>query len=219
MTFTRLIPAALLAASALGAQAPVPLKTRADTLRVDSLLMRADAGRIQGAPSATVWVIELSDFQCPYCMRWHEETYPALKREFVDKGLVRFAYLQFPLSMHQHAEAASVAAMCASEQDKFWPMHDKLFATQDRWKDLPSVGRYFDSLAVASRVDAARWRACVGAGQMRRIIDADISRGVRVGVRSTPTFRVGDQWILGAQPIDSFRVAIQRELAKAGTKK
>lgn len=216
MTLSRLIPAALLVASTLAAQTPAPLRTRADTLRVDSLLARADAGRIQGAPSATIWIVELSDFQCPYCKRWHEETYPALKREFVDKGIVRLAYVQFPLSMHKHAEAASVASMCASEQDKFWPMHDKLFQTQDKWKDLPSVGKIFDSLAVASRVDASRWRACIGSGQMRRIVDADVSRGARVGVRSTPTFWVGDQPILGAQPIDSFRVAIQRQLAKAG---
>ena len=213
--FARLALAALVVSVApLGAQ-----KTRADSLRIDSLLARADAGRIQGAKTATIWLIEMSDFQCPYCKRWHDEVYPVIKREYVDKGLVRMAYLQFPLpSLHQHAEAASIASMCAAEQDKFWPMHDKLFGTQDAWKDLPSIVRFFDSLAVASGVDANRWRRCVRDGHVARVVNADVQRSVNFGVRSTPTFLVGNKVIAGAQPIDSFRVAINSQLLKPGTK-
>ena len=193
-------------------------RTRADSLRVDSLLARADAGRIQGARDATVWIIELSDFECPYCKRWHDEVYPAIKREYVDKGLVRMAYLQFPLSIHQHAWPAAVASMCAAEQggDKFWTMHDKLFDTQDRWKTLKSAEAFFDSLAVASRVDAARWRGCVRDGHVERVINADMARGSNIGVRSTPTFFVGNEAIQGAMPIDTFRLYINRQLAKTG---
>jgi protein-disulfide isomerase len=205
-----------LAALCLAATPVAAQTTRADSLRVDSLLARADAGRILGSPTATVWIVELSDFECPYCKRWHDEVYPAIKREFVDKGLVRMAYVQYPLSMHKHAQPAAVASMCASEQDKFWPMHDKLFTTQKSWTPLASTAKYFDSLAVASGVDAARWRRCVNEGHMRRIVNADIARGAQIGVRSTPTFFVGDEPILGAMPIDSFRVAINRQLAKAG---
>lgn len=205
-----------LAVAPLGAQ-----KTRADSLRVDSLLTRADAGRIQGASSATVWLIELSDFECPFCKRWHDEVYPVIKREYVDKGLVRMAYLQFPLAKHRHAEPAAVASMCAAEQGggRFWTMHDKLFATQDRWKTLASSASYFDSLAVASRVDAQRWRACVREGHVLRIVNADLARGINIGVLSTPTFFVGDQPIAGAMPIDTFRLYINKQLAKAGSRR
>lgn len=213
----RFVPIALLLLAApLAAQ-----KTRADSLRVDSLLARADAGRIQGAASAKIWIVELSDFQCPYCKRWHDEVYPIIKRDYVDKGLVRLAYVQFPLSMHRHAQPAAIASMCAAEQggDKFWTMHDKLFATQDRWKDLTSTVVYFDSLAVATGVNASRWRDCIRSGAMRRVVDADVARGINIGVRSTPTFWVGDQPIAGALPIDTFRLYINKQLAKAGTKK
>ena len=217
MRYARLTAAALtVLAAPLAAQ-----KTRADSLRVDSLLARADAGRIQGAPSAAVWVVELSDFQCPYCKRWHDEVYPALKREYVDKGLVRMAYVQFPLvSLHAHAEEAAIASMCVAEQggDRFWTMHDKLFATQDSWKDLPSTTAKFDSLAVASGADAKRWRACMTEQHMRRIVSADVQRGVNMGLRSTPTFFVipGNTAIVGAVPIDTFRVYINQQLAKVG---
>jgi protein-disulfide isomerase len=202
--------AVVLFAAPLGAQ-----KTRADSLRVDSLLARADAGRIQGATSAPIWLIELSDFECPYCKRWHDEVYPIIKRDYVDKGLVRMAYIQFPLSIHQHAWPAAVASMCAAEQNKFWPMHDKLFTTQDRWKTLKSTATFFDSLAVASGVNPLRWRDCVRQGHVQRVVNADMARGSNAGVRSTPTFFVGDQIVQGAQPIDSFRVAINSQLQKA----
>jgi protein-disulfide isomerase len=71
---------------------------------------------------------------------------------------------------------------------------------------------YFDSLAVASGANAARWRGCVRDRHVARIVDADIARATNFGVRSTPTFLVGNRVITGAQPIDSFRVAIEAQL-------
>src|SRR5262245_4988623 len=65
----------------------------ADSARVEALLQRADAGRIQGSRTAPVWLIEISDFQCPFCKRWHDETYPLIQREFIQPGVVRMAYI------------------------------------------------------------------------------------------------------------------------------
>lgn len=190
--------------------------SRADSARVDALLQRADAGRIQGSRNATIWLVEVSDFQCPFCKRWHDEVYPAIQREFVAPGHVRMAYVNLPLSMHQHAQAAAEAALCASAQDRFWPMHDKLFATQERWAAMSDVASIFDSLAVASGVNAVEWRGCLRSGVMRRVIDGDQARAGATGVRSTPTFFVGDEPIQGAAPIGDFRAAIERARAKAG---
>jgi protein-disulfide isomerase len=189
-----------------------------DSARIDSLLQRADAGRIQGSPGAQVWIVEVSDFQCPFCKRWHDEVYPALKREFITPGIVRMAYLNLPLGQHRHALAAAEAAMCTALQDKFWTMHDKLFETQTRWTDMQpaAVATLFDSLAVASGVNADDWRACVRSQLMRRIVNGDRTRAASSGVRSTPTFFVGDQPIEGAAPLSEFRSAIERARAKAG---
>src|SRR6266513_638137 len=83
--------------------------TLKDTTRVssapaakDSDGVKADLARIQGSPDAPVWVIEVSDFQCPFCKQWHDETYPALRDEFVRTGKVRLAYVTFSLAIHAH---------------------------------------------------------------------------------------------------------------------
>src|ERR1700694_193449 len=132
----------------------------------DSDGVKADLARIQGSPNATVWVIEVSDFQCPFCKQWHDETYRTLRDEFVRTGKVRLAYVNFPLAQHQHAWPAAESAMCAGAQGKFWEMHDALFANQPKWEALPSPAVVFDSLARTVGVDAARWRQCVQSGKM-----------------------------------------------------
>lgn len=186
----------------------------------DSISDRADRGRIQGDPNARVWIVEASDFQCPFCKNFHDETYPQLLRDYVKPGKVRIAYLNFPLGMHPHAEQAAEAAMCASVQDKFWPMHDSLFASQPRWAERTDATPVFDSLAAEVGVDVAAWRSCTQTHATRRLIDADKARSAANGVNSTPSFFIGSQLIAGAQPYPTFKAAIDDALAKAssGTK-
>src|SRR5687768_3753388 len=105
----------------------------------DSLMARADAARIQGSSTAPVWVVEVSDFQCPFCKTWHDSTYRALRREFVIPGTVRLAYINYPLPNHANAMPAAEAAMCAGTQGKFWEMHDGLFHTQATWAHMPNA--------------------------------------------------------------------------------
>src|SRR5205085_7650403 len=93
--------------AALAASAPARV-TGGDT----TIISRADAGRTAGSEGAKVWLIEISDFQCPYCRQWHDSTYPTIRREYVDAGKVRMAYVNLPLSMHANAMPAAEAAMC-----------------------------------------------------------------------------------------------------------
>ncbi len=182
----------------------------------DSISTRADRGRIRGAESAPVWLVEISDFQCPYCKQWHDQTFATLDKEYVQTGKVRLAYLNFPIaSLHPNAHAASEAAMCASVQGKFWELHSSLFNTQDKWAKQQQPMATFDSLARASGVELTAWRSCMTSHAANPLIDADRSRSSAAGVQSTPTFFVGDRKIEGAYPVDSFRVAIDQALAKA----
>ena len=181
-----------------------------------ALLKRADHARIEGSASAPVWVIEVSDFQCPFCRQFHDESYRELKRAYVDSGKVRMAYVNFPLSMHRNAFAASEAAMCAAAQDKFWQMHDELFNTQKQWEALPSPQHMFDSLAVAQGVDLPAFQKCVAAHLTKPLIEADIDRATKQGVESTPTFLIGGMMVTGAQPLANFRRAIDSALTIAG---
>jgi protein-disulfide isomerase len=185
-------------------------------LPTDSLSTLADAGRIRGNTAAPIWLIEVSDFQCPYCKRWHDETYQTIDKEFVQTGKVRLAFLNFPIpSIHPNALAAAEAAMCASVQGKFWEMHESLFNKQETWAKASDPAATFESLSRAAGVDSTRWRACVAGHSALALINADRDRLGTRGVQSTPTFFIGDESILGAQPVDSFRVIIKRQLAKA----
>ena len=78
----------------------------------DSTALRAaaDSGRIQGPPGAKVWLIMVSDFQCPYCKQWHDSSMANLKRDYIDAGKIRLAYLHLPLSIHRHARAQAEAS-------------------------------------------------------------------------------------------------------------
>ncbi len=182
----------------------------------DSTSARADRGRIRGSDAAQVWLVEVSDFQCPYCKKWHDETFAALDREYVQTGKVRLAYLNFPIaSLHPNAHAASEAAMCAAVQGKFWELHSSLFVTQTSWAKLPNPTPFFDSLAVAAKVDPAAWRTCISNHATVPLINADRERSTASGVQSTPTFFVGSRKILGAYPVDTFRVVLNAEIAKA----
>lgn len=181
----------------------------------DSSITRADLARIQGSATAPVWVIEVSDFQCPYCKQWHDQTYNTFVDQYVKTGKVRLAYVNFPLQSHVHALAAAEAAMCAGAQGKFWPMHDALFNSQAQWEVLPSPTEYFDSLARTNGASMQQWRDCVSSGKMKSIIFADQDRASRAGASATPSFMIGDQLLVGAQSIDALRRAVDSALVKS----
>jgi protein-disulfide isomerase len=182
----------------------------------DSTSARADRGRIRGNEAATVWLVEISDFQCPYCKQWHDQSFATIDKEYVQTGKVRLAYLNYPIaSLHPNARAASETAMCASVQGKFWELHSALFTTQQMWAKLPDPGAFFDTLATHAGVQPAEWRNCMSSHASVPLIEADRERSGKSGVQSTPTFFIGDRMILGAYPVDSFRVILNAALAKA----
>ncbi len=182
-TGTKSAPVAPAAATASG--------TLASTLH-DTISDRADRGRILGDSTAKVWLIMVSDFQCPFCKQWHDASFAKVMADYVTTGKVRLAFLNMPLSMHPYAVPAAEAAMCASVQNKFWPMHDALFATQPHWESLPSPQPVFDSLATAAGVNMPLWRECVTKHLTRPLVQADHDRASSTGVNSTPTF-----WVIG----------------------
>jgi len=180
----------------------------------DSNITSADLARTDGSATAPVWVIVASDFQCPYCKQWHDETFPALHNEFVRTGKVRVAYVNYPLASHPLAWPSAEAAMCAGAQGKFWLMHDAIFDTQAKWAASSTPAAVFDSLARASGVEMRRWSECIASGTTKPLIQADQQRAAGAGVRSTPSILIGDEMLAGAHPIESLRRAIDSALVK-----
>ena len=178
-----------------------------------TVLGRADQGRIRGDSSAKLWLIMVSDFQCPYCRQWHDEVFATVIRDYVATGKVRIAYLNYPLSGHKNAMPAAEAAMCASVQGKFWEMHDAIFRTQEQWAELANPKSMFDSLATSIGVASGPYRSCIDSSATRPMILADQARATTAGVRATPTFFLGSDQIEGAVPLPEFRAALDKALA------
>lgn len=202
--------------SAASNTAPATSPKTDTTKSKDPDVVHADLARIAGSPSAKLWVVVVSDFQCPYCKQWHDESYEGFRRDYIETGKVRFAYVNYPLNSHQNAWPAAQTAMCAAAQDKFWPMHEALFSTQQQWEVLTPPTPFLDSLARSLNLDMKRFTDCVSSGKMRGLIQADHDRALAAGTTSTPTFIIGGEMLVGAIPYAEMRKALDSALAKAG---
>jgi protein-disulfide isomerase len=183
----------------------------------DPIVAAADKGRIAGDSAAKTWVIVASDFQCPFCKQWHDESYKPLVDEYVRTGKVKVAYLNFPLGQHRNAVPAAQAAMCASAQNKFWQYHDALFDSQDRWEDMADTRPVLDSIARAVGVNFDQWSKCLSSDRMLPLVFADRDRAAKAGVQSTPTFLIAGQVIAGAVPMADLRPVLDSAIAKSGS--
>jgi protein-disulfide isomerase len=184
----------------------------------DPLVAHADSARIRGNPASKVWMIIASDFQCPYCKMWHDSSDLTIRREYIDNGKVRLAFVNFPINSHANAVPAAEHAMCAAAQDKFWQMHDALFASQDKWAPLPDPRPPLEQIAASVGVDMTALRSCVSSHKMLPLIEADREKASRARVRATPSFFIGDALLEGVQPIENLRKALDAALANAGSR-
>jgi protein-disulfide isomerase len=141
---------------------------------------------VVGRADAPVTIIEFSDLQCPYCARHALNTFPQIKRNYIDTGKVRYAARDFPLAMHPFAMPAAVATRCAGEQGKFWEYRHAVFDRQDDLDTAP-----FDALAAELGLDVPRFAACQKDGAQADAVRADVQLAGSNGITSTPTFVVG----------------------------
>jgi protein-disulfide isomerase len=197
-----------LATSACGQSQGAAPASGAGAVNPDSVLSRADRGRMKGADSAQVTIIEVSDFQCPYCREFAGGTYKQIDSAYVRTGRARIIYINLPLSSHQQAFPAAEAAMCAGAQGKFWQMHDRLFATQREWSGQADAVTRFERLAGELQLDMAAWRDCTVNDRTASIIVSDAMQAAEARINGTPTFiingRGGQRSLSGAVPFDQF---------------
>lgn len=198
--------------------AVAPRMPNGDTLTDSALIAHADAGRLMGRDSGAIWMIVISDFQCPYCKSWHDSTITAVKRDYIDNGKVRMAYLNLPLPQHPHARAEAQAGLCAGAQKRFWPYADGLFARQEPIAKLTNVEPLLDSLARANGLDMTEFTRCRKSKAINALVESDIQQASRTGVRSTPSFLIGDFLVEGAAPYANFRRAIDTAIVVARNK-
>jgi len=172
----------------------------------------------RGSADAEIIVIEFSDFQCPYCLRHHQQTQPVLDDQFVETGKVRWVFKHFPLSFHLQAPAAGVASECAGDQGKFWEMYDLLFNSVGAWSNS-NPDPTFIALAEELDLDSDVFAACLSNPAKAALIESDQADGADY-VQGTPTFivRFGNQGriIPGALPEATFVNELNKVLDELG---
>ncbi len=163
----------------------------------------------QGPEDALVEFVEFTDYECPFCRRFRETTYPEIRRKY--DGRVKWVVRNFPLSgIHPNAELAAEAAECALDQGRFWEYHDLLFERYDRLgrEDLKAHARELG-------LDEDRFDRCLDSGEKQSVVQDDLREGFRFGVTGTPTFFINGQVVVGAQGPEFVSAFIDRALQEA----
>jgi len=170
---------------------------------------RADQARAKGADDAPIRIVEISDFECPFCRQFHEETMGALDSLYIDEGKVKYIFISYANPGHPRAWPAIEAAFCAGAVGKFWPMHDRLFEEQEAWSGAEDAFTLFVQYAEEMNIDPESFAACMRDDLLAPFLLGDYSNVLRAGISSTPYFILADSVaIRGAAPIETFQTAI-----------
>jgi protein-disulfide isomerase len=177
---------------------------------------------IIGNPNAPVTIIEFSDFQCPFCKRFHDDTFPLIQTNYIDTDKVNFVYRDFPIqSTHPNALPAALAAECADDQKKFWSYHDKIFQNQGEWKNLElnQTVTLFKQYASELKLNEDEFGACLDSGKYLDEVNNDYQDGQKYGIEGTPGFFIGNDKlgytkVSGAKPYQSFQTVLDETLTK-----
>ncbi len=163
-----------------------------------------------GPADASVFIVEFSDYACPYCASLNvvlndlQKAYPTQLRRI---------HKHFPLVSHPHALKAAAASECAADQGQFWLMSDKIFATQSEW-DVDGVepsGKFVD-MAEGLGLDRGRFQQCLASGTKEPIAMADKRDGKRLLVEGTPVLLLNGTRVLTERKLNDLRAVVQEAL-------
>lgn len=172
------------------------------------------SGTGMGDPEAPVVIVEYSDFQCPFCRQFHEQTLPSIVDNHVRNGEVYFEYRHFPFIGRESIESAN-ASLCAAEQGEFWQYAAYVFANQTG----ENVGAFSEAklqaMAQEIGLDMDQFEQCSSRNELQDEVQAQYAQGLDGGVNSTPTFFINGKQILGAVPYAQFQAEIQAALQAA----
>ncbi|GMT42085.1 MAG: thioredoxin [bacterium] len=193
--------------------ARAPSRTESAGIKVD---IKGDP--VMGSSGAKVFMVEFSDYECPFCAGFYRNTLPKIRKKYINTGKVKHVYKDFPLSFHKKAAKAAEAAYCAGEKGKFWEMHDMIFSNQKRMS-ISDLVKNAKKLGLKKR----DFKKCLKEGRYANDIQKDFRAGGASGVRGTPSFIVGrlngkgeveGSMLRGAQPFEVFESAIDAMLGK-----
>jgi len=216
---TELILAQINKLSEQKTQSPTPTQQPTAAPQIFNVKFDAD-DPVKGDSDAPITIVEFSDFQCPFCSRFYENTLPMIQKNYIDTGKAKLVYMDLPLdNLHKNARLAHVAAECADEQGEFWQYHDMLFGTQNEWKNMPSAVHltFLRQQAFDMGLDIEKYDLCLDSPDILKEIEQDSLEASRNGATGTPTFFIGTQKdgfvkLVGAQPYASFQDVLDSKL-------
>lgn len=169
----------------------------------------------RGADDAVVTIVEFSDYECPFCIKYTREILPAVDEAYVATGKVRYVFRDFPIDqLHPEAIRAHEAAQCGAEQGRFWDLHYRLFSAPGTHTAEQLAAR-----ASEAGVNLPNWQSCMESGRTRPGIERSVETAAGLGATGTPTFFIGLRdpatgqirvvtGIVGAQPFEYFQKAL-----------
>ncbi len=167
----------------------------------------------RGSPDAPVVMVEFADFQCPYCGHFALDSEPRITAAYIDSGRVRFGYQHFAFLGPESGWAAE-ASECADEQGAFWEYHDLLFRRQAGENQGAFSKDNLKALAGELTLDRAAFDDCLDSGKYAELVQSETQAAQSIGVRSTPTFVINGQPVLGAQPFSVFQQYFEAALGQ-----
>lgn len=172
---------------------------------------------VEGKGTSGVTLVEYGDYQCPYCAQF----YPIVKQvqqQFKDE--ITFQFRNYPLvNIHQNAFAAARAAEAAGKQDKFWQMHDQLFANQTQWAESSEPSKLFNQYAKQLGLDTSRFEKDYASSAVNDAINADLAEGKKLGVTGTPAFFLNGKKIEVTASVASFEKQIKDAITQKQAEK
>jgi protein-disulfide isomerase len=185
----------------------------------------AAEGYLLGKPDAPVTIMEFADFECPQCANFSLLTEPDVRTRIIDAGLANMRFYDFPMEdMHPNTLFASLAAACAADQGKFWPMHDLILAGQSNWEARATRNPKpeLDKFAKAAGLDMGAFNACFDKRDNVARIQAHQALGASYMVNATPSFVIAGKLYPGNLSFDRIKQIVDQEIARisaaAGTK-
>ena len=177
-----------------------------------------------GDPEAPIQIEEFADFQCPFCGRFYEDTERELIETYAATGKVYFVFRSFGEFIGIESRAAAEASYCAGDQNKFWEMHDTIFANQTGENVGAFSNRRLVAFAETVGLDMDTFRSCFNGGRYSEQVDQDFLDGRAASVTATPSFlmtytvngETRSGLIQGAQPFSEFQTRIEAALAEMG---
>lgn len=177
-----------------------------------------DDDPVLGDPNAPVTIVEFSDYECPFCKRHFDQTYPQLKTDYIETGKVKLVFRDLPLSFHDPlATKEAIAANCAREQgndETYFKMHNALFSTTTSNGSGMTMDQLY-GLAGKVGIDQTAFKTCIDADKYKDEVQKDISDAGKAGASGTPSFVIGKsgsevsgKLVVGAQPYSVFQTEI-----------